>query len=74
VLIGVLRWMIKLGRIDIMVSIAMLSRYLANPREGHLGEAIHVFAYLKAHDRSSLGFDHQDMLVDESCFHSSDWS
>jgi hypothetical protein len=53
-LTGVLRWMIELGRIDIMVSIAMLSHYLANPREGHLSEAIYVFAYLKAHDRSSL--------------------
>jgi hypothetical protein len=72
--IGVLRWMIELGRIDIMVSIAMLSRYLANPREGHLSEAKHVFAYLKALDRSSLIFDYQDMPVDESHFHSGDWS
>jgi hypothetical protein len=45
---------IKTGRIDIMVSIAMLSCFLANPREGHLNEAMHIFAYLKAYDHSSL--------------------
>jgi hypothetical protein len=57
-----------------MVNVAMLSRYLANPREGHLSEVIHFFAYLKAHDRSSLIFDHQDIPNDESHFHSGDWS
>ena len=56
-LIGVLRWTIELGRIDIMVAVSMLSRYLANPRVGHLEEALHIFAYLKAHTRSSLVFD-----------------
>jgi hypothetical protein len=35
-LIGILRWMCELGRIDILVPVSMLSRYLANPRQGHL--------------------------------------
>ena len=30
-LIGILRWMCKLGRLDIMVPVSMLSWYLANP-------------------------------------------
>jgi hypothetical protein len=30
-LIDVLRWMIELGRIDIMASVAMLSHFFANP-------------------------------------------
>jgi hypothetical protein len=46
----VLRWMIELGHIYRMACVAMLSRFLANPCEGHLKQAIHVFAYLKAHD------------------------
>jgi hypothetical protein len=49
-LIGVLRLMIELCRIEIMASVAMLLRFLANSREGHLKQALHVFAYLKAHD------------------------
>ncbi len=35
-LIGVLRWIVELGRMDIMVPVTMLSRYLVSPREGHL--------------------------------------
>jgi len=32
-LIGVLGWMCELGQLDILVNVAMLSRYLATPRE-----------------------------------------
>jgi hypothetical protein len=31
-LIGVLRWIVELGRIDIMVAVAMLSSHLMAPR------------------------------------------
>jgi hypothetical protein len=47
-LIGVLRWVVELGPIDINASVALLSQFLAAPREGHLEEVFHVFAYLKA--------------------------
>jgi hypothetical protein len=55
--IGVLRWIVELGRVDILVAVAMLSRYLAMPRTGHLDEALHVFAYLKQYIRSTLVLD-----------------
>ena len=35
-LIGVLRWSIELGRIDIMTEVSCLSQHLFSPREGHL--------------------------------------
>ncbi len=35
-LIGVMRWMIELGCIDIATEVFMLSSYLACPRKGHL--------------------------------------
>ena len=73
-LIGVLRWIVELGRIDIAVAVSMLSRYLANPREGHLEEAFHMFAYLKRHDRSSLVVDPSTPYFDESRFADCDWS
>jgi hypothetical protein len=73
-LIGVLRWTIELGRIDIMVAVSMLSRYLACPREGHLEEAIHIFAYLKAHDKSSVVMDDTSPVFDESRFIQCDWT
>jgi hypothetical protein len=34
--IGILRWCVELGRIDIITEISMLSTYLCLPREGHL--------------------------------------
>jgi hypothetical protein len=48
-LIGIARWAIELGRIDIYLEISLLSQYQANPRVGHLEALYHVFAYLKNH-------------------------
>ena len=73
-LIGVLRWIVEIGRIDIAVSVSMLSRYLANPRQGHLEEALHIFAYLKRYDRSSIVFDPGYPTFEESRFPKCDWS
>jgi hypothetical protein len=54
---GVLRWCVELGRldimIDIMIEVEMLS-FQACPREGHLETVFHVFAYLKKYNRSAL--------------------
>ena len=73
-LIGVLRWIVELGRIDIMVAVTFLSRYLASPREGHLEQAFHIFSYLDSHDRSKLVFDGAEFPVDDNRFNDSDWS
>jgi hypothetical protein len=45
-LIGVMRWMVKLGRIDIATEVSMSSSYLACPHEGHLENSLHVMGYL----------------------------
>jgi hypothetical protein len=41
-LIGVMRWMVELGRVDIATEVSMLSSYLALPREDHLETALHI--------------------------------
>jgi hypothetical protein len=64
--VGVLRWIVELGRVDILVAVAMLLRYLAMPRIGHLDEALHVFAYLKQYNRSTLVLDDTAPQYDES--------
>ena len=43
-LIGVLHWICELGWIDILVNVAMLSRFLASLRRGHLDQAFYIFA------------------------------
>ena len=72
-LIGVLRWAIELGRVDIHVNVALLSQYLANPRAGHMDQVLRIFAYLKKHDRSKLVFDDTPVAWDESCFNPAEW-
>ena len=44
-LIGVLQWICELGRIDIVLPVALMPRYLAAPRWGHLEKLIHLFGY-----------------------------
>ena len=51
-LIGVLRWMVELGRVDICTEVSILSSHLALPRKGHLDALFHLFAYLKTHHNS----------------------
>ena len=56
-LIGIIRWMVELGRIYICCEVSMMSSHLALPREGHLSQVFHVFAYLKKHHNYALVFD-----------------
>ena len=55
--IGILQWTVELGRIDIAYATATLSRYSANPRDGHYEALLRVFAYLKKHLSSKIVFD-----------------
>ena len=55
--IGVLRWMVELGRLDICTEVSMLAAYSAAPRQGHFGAMLHLFSYLKTHPRCKLVFD-----------------
>jgi hypothetical protein len=72
-LIGVLRWAIELGRIDIYTEVSMLSSHLCAPREGHLEAVYSIFAYLKKHDRSKVVFDDSCVDQDERLFPKYDW-
>jgi hypothetical protein len=74
-LIGILRWIVELGRLDIHVHVAMLSSFLAAPREGHLQEVFHIFAYLKHYKKSTMVFDDTLPTIDESIFQTNaDWT
>ncbi len=48
-LIGIMRWMVELGRIDIVTEVFLLSSHLALQRDGHLWLALHIMGYLKRH-------------------------
>ena len=67
-LIGVLRWIVELGRVEINVEASMLSSHLAMPREGHMQELLHVFAYLKKHMNTEMVFDPSETEIDMNSF------
>ena len=55
--IGVLRWAVELGRIDICAEVSIMSAFNAAPREGHLAAVMHIFAWMKCHSRSKVVLD-----------------
>ena len=67
-LIGMLRWIVELGRINICLEVSMMSSHLALPREGHLKEVLHMFAHLKKYHNSELVFDPSDSPIEEGLF------
>ena len=73
-LIGILRWAVELGRIDIHVDVALLASFLMQPRKGHLEQVFHIFAYLKQHKRSTMVFDDTPVDWDESAFQKHEWT
>ncbi len=73
-LIGVLRWAVELGRIDIYVNVSMTSSHLAQPRIGHMEQVLHIFSYLKHHEQSTFVFDPNQVNWDETQFQKYDWT
>jgi hypothetical protein len=74
-LIGICQWVIELGCIDIGHEISLLSQYQANPKVGHLEVLYHVSAYLKNHlDMGQIVYDSLTLEINESAFHSGNWS
>ena len=72
-LIGVLRWAVELGRVDILLETAMLSTYMALPQKGHMEQVYHVFGYLKTHSKRCVFFDPRHPDIDERAFSSYEW-
>jgi hypothetical protein len=70
-LIGILRWAIELGRLDIFVEVSQLSQHQALPCRGHLEVLYHISAYLKKHkNRARIVFDPKTPDIDERVFNS----
>ena len=67
-LIGVLRWIVEIGRVDICCEVSMLSSHLALPRCGHLAQVLHMFAYLKYHANSEMVYEPSGVEFDRAQF------
>ena len=73
-IIGILRWAIELGRVDILTEVSLLSQYQANPREGHLEALYWIMNYLHRYPTRRLIMNHIMPDIDESVFRHDDWT
>ena len=73
-LICVLRWICELGRVNLLVSVSLMSRYLAQARLGQLEQVYHIFAYLVQYSPSKLVFDNTLPDVADVPFGDCDWT
>ena len=55
--IGLLRWAVKLQRIDITHATATMAKFMSAPRQGHMVGVLWILAYLHHHIRSKIVAD-----------------
>ncbi len=72
-IIGVMRWMCKIGCINISTEVSLLSLHLAYLREEHPDRALHVKGYLRLKYNSQLIFDPTYPHIDDSTFQHHNW-
>ena len=71
--VGILRWCVELGRIDIITETSMLAAHMAAPREGHMEAIYHVYAYLKVKHNARLILDPSYPEIRQEAFPRPDW-
>ena len=64
-MIGMLVWIVSLGRFDVAFATVSLSRFLAVPRKGHLDRVLRVFKYLKKRINRRIIFDSRPIICEE---------
>ena len=72
-LIGVVRWLVELGRVDICTEVLTLSSCLTLPREGHLLQLFCMFSYLEKQYNCEMVFDHTVPTIDKNDFPKENW-
>ena len=73
-LIGVLHWIVELGRVDLVTEVSLLALQMAMPRRGHLDAALHVIAHLKSRSNAQMVFDPTYPDIYHHEFKKQDWA
>ena len=72
IIIDVIRWIFKLGRIDIITKVLLLLSHAALPRKEHLEAAAHVMVHIGQRYSSRLVYDPSYSEIDHSVFRECD--
>ena len=73
-LIGILRWLVERGHVDITCEVSMMSSHTVMPREGHLNHAFYILFYLKLYHNSRLMLDPIYPDIDMDSFRCINWT
>lgn len=71
--VGILRWIVELGRLDAQTEISQLSSYLMAPRNGHMEAVLSIFAYYRKHKDQIMIFNPHSLYINETDFEPTDW-
>jgi hypothetical protein len=72
-LIGMLRWMVEIGRVDIIMEVSKMASQMASPREGHLDALLHMSGFLRICHNSRMAYDPSYPTIDMEVFKPNDW-
>jgi hypothetical protein len=72
--LGILRWIVELGRIDIATEVSMIAAHNALPRECHLCAVFRIYSYLKTRPNARLLFDPTYDDMDYDSFPKENWT
>ena len=72
--IGILHWMLKLGRVDIITEVSILASQMVAPHMGHLDTALHVMSYLKRKHNAHMVYDPSYPKINMSDFKTNNWT
>ena len=68
-LIGIPRWIVELGRVDICLEVSVMSSHMAIPRQGYLYQALSIFEHLNNYHNTEMVFDPSNPVIDERKFY-----
>ena len=68
-LLGMLQWLVTIGRPDLCNAVASLNRFCACPREHHLQLALRCFGYLKMFPNRKIAIDSRPLVFDRCTSH-----
>ena len=72
-LIGMLRWMVEIGRVDIITEVSKMASQMAAPQEGHVNALLQMLGFLRINHNSRMAYDPSYPTIDLDAFNPNDW-
>jgi hypothetical protein len=72
--LGILRWIVELGHIDIATEVSMLAAHNALLREGHFAGVVRIYSYLKTKPNAQLILDPTYADINHDSFPQQNWT